>query len=398
MVEIFIDTKEKSHICIVEDNILTEYHIEEDKKLLGNIYRARVENILNGMDSAFVDIGEGRNAYLNLKDILTRKECKSGVDYKIGDLIKSGDEILVQVVKESYKEKGAKVTTHLSFPGKFIVLTPYNLGINVSKKIRNKKEIKRLKGIGNGLTNEIGIIFRTASYGIDEESIVKEYRELINIFEDVKAQRNFLPTPKLIHKDRGLIYKIIRDRINDEVSILVNSKDLYKELIETGELEDYSLKDRIKLQEDFRLEYNLIIQKGLQNALNRRVNLKSGGYIVIDELEALTAIDVNTGKYIGGKSYEDTVLKTNLEACEEIAYQVKLRNLSGIIIIDFIDMDEEENVANILNMLNEAFENDKNKVNIIGMTKLGLVEITRQRTRPSLQSEIKNKCPSCGRK
>lgn len=397
---IFIDSDEKErHIGIVEDEILVEYFIEKKtrKKTLGNIYRGRVENVLRGMQAAFVNIGQGKNAYLYLTDALDHEKRFSDRKYSIEDVLKIGDEIMAQVIKEPLGDKGAKISTNLSFRGRYIVLTPSQKGINISKKIKDSEEIERLKQIGKCFKkNEIGIIFRTASNGINEEVILEEYNNLLSSYEKVEEQRNFLPTPKLIYREIDLIQKIVIDNFNEkDYKIVVNSKGIYEELLELEENLSVPIKERITLDKDFDLKYNTIIQNGLKTALSRSVKLKRGGTIVIDSTEALTAIDVNTHKYVGTSSLDTTILNTNLEAAEEIARQLRLRNIGGIIIIDFIDMKSSKDVDRLISKLEKCFSKDKNKPYIVDITKLGLLEVTRKKERPTLESEVLSKCPTC---
>src|SRR5699024_3901360 len=259
-----------------------------------------------------------------------------------------------------------------------------------------ESEVNRLKSIGKDIRiDNMGMIMRTLSDSIDKESIAEEYEYLLEIFTKVNAQRNFLPTTKLIYKDLGFIYRRIRDILHiDDYKIIVNNKKIYGQILQWAEYLDLPV-DQIILKEEFSIEYNPIIQRGIEKALNKKVALQSGGYIVIDEMEALTAIDVNTGKYTGDISYEKTIFKTNMEATKEIARQLKLRNIGGIIIIDFIDMKNKEDISKVLSSLKYYFKEDKNQPNIYGMTKLGLAEITRKRTGSSLYSQITSKCSKC---
>ena len=397
---IFISSKDGiNRIGLVEEGRLVEYYMEEkdSEKIVGNIYRARVENVLRGMNAAFVNIGVGKNAYLYVKDAYSREQLLSKKNYPIDQVLKSGDEVIVQVVKEALGTKGPKVTTHISIPGRYIVLTPYSRDINISRKIKESEEVKRLKKIGHEIIKDkIGMIFRTNSYGIDEEFLREEYEELLNIYRKIELQRGFLPTPKLIYKELDLSYKIVRDTFNErDYKIIVNNKEIYDHIIHLAYLYSFSVENRIILDESFQPEDYEAIKQDIGEALNRKVMLKSGGYIVIDETEALTAIDVNTGKYIGNLSLRDTILETNLEAAQEIARQIRLRDIGGIIIIDFIDMREQEDIDMVLSTLADSFKKDRNKPNIVGITKLNLVEITRKRIRPTLDSSVSVKCPTC---
>ena len=397
---IFIDTNEKvERVGIVENNRLVEFYTnkEDNKKIAGNIYRGRVVNILPGMEAAFVDIGEGKNAYLYVKDALPIDLLYSNEKVKIGDIIKNGEEIIVQVLKDPLGNKGAKITNHITLPGRYIVLTPFSKSINISRKIQDEKEIKRLKKTGREIQiDNIGIIFRTKALNVEKEILEDEYQALINLYNKIESERNFLPCPKLIYREMNLVHQIIRDVFDYErYKIIVNNKEKYKEILSLEDNFQFGLKDRLYYDEDFNIDYQQDIINEIQNALSRKVPLKSGGYIVIDETEALVAIDVNTGKYIGGKNLEDTVLKTNLEAAEEIAIQIRLRDIGGIIIVDFIDMKYKKDVKFLLKEFDKNLSFDRNKGNIIGMTKLGLVEITRKKTSNSLKYKFGEKCPHC---
>lgn len=397
---IFIDCDgENTRVGLIEGGRLAEFYSEENNRgaLYGNVYRGRVANVLKGMDAAFVDIGEEKNAYLHLKDALHKEQLYTKEKYSLENVIKGGDEVIVQVIKEPLGTKGPKVTTHISLPGRYLVLTPYSNKINISKKIVNNKEINRLRMIGKSIRkDDIGIIFRTVSEGVDENLLKDEYNSLMDIYLKIESQRNFLPTPKLLYKDLDLVYQIVRDKFNDKnTKIIVNNKEIYKNLLLLDDLFSDKLENRIKLDLDFSVGNDINIQMDIKEALDRRVTLKSGGYIVIDETEALTAIDVNTGKYIGGFSLGDTVYRTNLEAAEEISRQIRLRDIGGIIIIDFIDMKDEEHISNVLSRLAKAFIKDRNKPIIVDVTKLSLVEITRKKTKPTLDSQVTMICPKC---
>lgn len=397
---IFIDSKgQEERVGIVESGRLVEYYIgeKENKSCVGSVYRGRVVNVLPGMEAAFVDIGEDKNAYLYIKDALSKDMMYKNSSSRIQDVVKKGQELIVQVIKESDRNKGAKVTTHITLPGRYLVLTPYSVKISISRKIQDLEEIERLYRIGNEIQmDNIGFIFRTQAVGIDKDLLVREYIQLINLFYKLERERNFLPCPKLLYKEMDLSYKIIRDAFNDKIHrIITNDRERYDSLLDFQELISPELKNKLFYQEDFNIEKHRDIMKDIELALKRKVPLKSGGYIVIDETEALTAIDVNTGKYIGSKNLEDTVVKTNLEAAEEISRQVRLRDIGGIIIIDFIDMKNKQDVDIVVGQLDRHLSKDRNKTNIVGMTKLGLVEMTRHKMRNSLSSSFIKACPYC---
>jgi ribonuclease G len=397
---IFIDSKDGvDRAGIVEDNRLIEFHAEkqERQKLVGNIYRARVINVLSGMEAAFVDIGENKNAYLYVKDALSKDDLYNKNTISISEILKPGQEIIVQVIKEPSGNKGAKVTTHIEIPGRYLVLTAFSNKKNISKKILEKEEVKRLKSIGsNIIQDEMGMVFRTLAEGVDEDIIRDEYNLLHAIYTKIERQKNFLPYPKLLYKEPDLGYQLVRDTYNDITDkIIVNNKEKYNELVAMEEYYPFQFSEKIELNLKFSALYDSKIQSDLNNALKRIVNLKSGGYIVIDETEALTAIDINTGKFVGTRSLGDTVLKTNLEASEEIARQIRLRDIGGIIIIDFIDMRNEQDIDLVLSQLEKYLKRDRIKTNIIGITKLGLVELTRKKIRRSLSLDFYEKCPKC---
>jgi len=400
---IFIDKKDGiEKVGIVEDDRLVEFYVdfENENKLAGNIYRGRIVNVLPGMEAAFVDIGEGKNAYLYVKNALPKEVKYSRGEISINDVVKNGQEVIVQVIKEPSENKGPKVTTHITLPGRYIVLTPYSNKINISKKILSVEEVERLKEIGYRIqVEDIGMIFRTSSEGIDEELVYEEYTRLIEIYKRIERERNFLPCPKLIYREMDLSNKLIRDCFGKRVEkVLVNNKEKYNSILDFTDMISPYLKDRLVYDKDFDMRYDQNIMKGLKSALDRKVYLKSGGYIVIDETEALTAIDVNTGKFIGNKDLEDTVVTTNLEACEEIARQIRLRDIGGIIIIDFIDMKNDDDVVLVMNRLDECLKLDRNRANVIGITKLGLVELTRKKIRNSLSRNFAKECPYCNGK
>lgn len=397
---IFIDSEYGfDRVGIVEDGRLVEFHSEErgSKKLVGNIYRGRVTNVLQGMEAAFVDIGDSKNAYLYVKEALPRELLYDNNRYKISEVIKSGQEVIVQVIKEPSGNKGAKVTTHMELPGRYLVFTPFSNKINISRRISDSIEINNLKEIGSRIIKDnMGIIFRTAAEGIDESILRQEYNILYNIYTKIENEINFLPCPKLLYKEPDLGYQIVRDSYNESTEkIIVNNREVYDNLLLMEEHYLFQFSNKIQLDLDFSISMNSNIQKDISGALERIVPLKSGGYIVIDETEAFTAIDVNTGKFVGTSSLGDTVLKTNMEAAEEIARQIRLRDIGGIIIIDFIDMKSKEDIPLVLSMLKKHLKKDRIKTNIIDITKLGLVELTRKKIRRSLSTDFYKKCPTC---
>jgi|LSQX01.3.fsa_nt_gb ribonuclease G len=397
---IFIDSVDGiSKVGIVEEGRLVEYYIGEEnkEKLVGNIYRARIENVLEGMEAAFVDIGEGKNAYLNVNDALNPDQIRSKNKYKINEVLKGGQEIIVQVVKEGQSNKGPKVTRRISIPGRYLVLTPFSNQINVSRKISGFKAVSRLKILGEKIIKDnMGLIFRTMAEEVDESLLIQEYNKLLDIYNRIQREINFLPCPKLLYRELELVYQIVRDSFNDKNHrIVVNNVHIYDKLLLLEDYFSYNLGEKIILDTNFSMENDPKLLADLNQAINRKVTLPSGGHIVIDETEALTAIDVNTGKYIGDYSFEETVLLTNMEAAEEILRQIRLRDIGGIIIVDFIDMKNENYITKVLSVLYTNLSKDRNKPNVAGMTNLGLVEITRKRIRSTLETRISTVCPTC---
>lgn len=398
---IYIDSKEGIiKICIVEDGRLVEYYKNDNQiqGLLGNVYRGRIVNVLQGMEAAFVDIGIGRNAYLYVKDAMSKVQLYAKEKPTIDEIVSIGEDIIVQVIKEPLETKGPKVTRHISIPGRYMVLTPFSSRINLSRKIKDQAEIIRLKDLGNSIIqDDMGVIFRTVSENTNSELLIDEYNELCSLYRDIDAEKNFLPTPKLIYRELDLVSQVIRDYFNYlNTEIIVNEKDMATAISKNKDLVRYNMDGIVKLDPSFSMDYHMSIQMDMKEALSRRVQLKSGGYIAIDETEALTAIDVNTGKYVGSLTLEDTVLRTNIEAATEIARQLRLRDIGGIIIIDFIDMKSPHDMSMVVEKLENAFRRDRNKPYVVDVTKLSLVEVVRKKNRPTLDTKISFVCPACG--
>lgn len=397
---IFIDVKKGiERVGLVENNRLVEFYQNsgQDKKLAGNIYRGRVANVIPGMEAAFVDIGVGKNAYLYVRDALDKDLLYNNEKYNIEDILKVGDEIIVQVVREPIGNKGAKVSSHITLPGNFMVLTPFSKSVNISRKIQDREEIKRLSTLGKEVRQgDIGFIFRTKAAGVEEELFIEEYKNLVQLYQKIERERNFLPCPKLIYKEMNLIDRVLRDVYREDIHrLIINDKDEYEALLRLKEEELPGLRQKLELKEAFNIDYDKDIGNEINRAIGRKVGLKSGGSIIIDETEALTVIDVNTGKYVGKTNLEKTVFKTNMEAAKEIAIQIRLRDIGGIIIIDFIDMKNKEDENSLLRELKKALDRDRNRPNIIGITKLGLVEITRQKRKEGFGAEFIKECPTC---
>ncbi len=403
--EIIISVSDdETRVAVLEDKIPVELYIERPivQRLAGNIYKGRVENVLPGMQAAFVDIGLDKNAFLYVEDALPQNSFEGSCsgetqDANICDVLKQGQEIVVQIVKEPIGTKGPRVTTHITLPGRYLVLMPNVDYIGISRRIENEKERERLKELASRVKpDSTGVIVRTVAEGIDEEELYQDSTFLSKIWRKIENRCSNSSAPSLLHRDIELTQRIMRDIFTDDVDRLtINSKHEYERILELLDITGTKFKTKIFLDERESIFSDYGIEPELEKALKRKVWLKCGGHIVIDQAEALTAIDVNTGKFVGTKNLEDTVLRTNLDAAVEIAHQLRLRNIGGIIIVDFIDMQQEENQQQVLEVLEEEIKKDKTKVNILGLTQLGLVEMTRKKVRPSLSEVMQKPCPYC---
>ena len=398
---------EETKVAVLEDGQLVEIYVERapDERTVGNIYKGVVKNVLPGMQAAFVDIGLEKNAFLYVEDALFSSawQDEGGTDFRVNikpnicDLIKQGQEVVVQIVKESTGTKGARVTTQLTLPGRYLVLMPTVDYIGVSRRIEDNAERERLRNIAEEImTDNMGVIIRTVAEGAVHDELKQDIGNLHKIWHRIKHRIQNTAGPALIHKDLELVQRILRDVFSEDVQKLsVNSKAVLERVLEFLDVTDPSLKSKVFLSDTANLFAKHDVEHELAHALNRKVWLKSGGYLIIDEMEALTAIDVNTGKYVGSKSLADTVLKTNCEAAREIAHQLRLRSIGGIIIIDFIDMKEEEHQARVLKVLEDELKKDKVRAHILGITPLGLLEMTRKKNRAPLSAVMEKTCPCC---
>lgn len=398
-------------VALLEDDELAEIQVElrGHERLVGNIYKGRVANILPGMQAAFIDVGLERNAFLYAGDIRFDKsefefgddESHENSDFEvppIQDMLKKGQEIMVQVLKQPGGTKGARVTTHVTLPGRMIVLMPTVDHIGVSRRITDEDERERLKEIFTSIKPEgMGVIVRTVAEGVSKEEFETELKFLTRLWNRVQKKANMLNAPRLIHAEETLLFRTVRDLFTQEVSeFIINDYEFYQKVLAMVQITQPEMIDNMKF---FDGNENLFDRYGIEHmvdkAVQRKIWLKSGAYLVIDEAEALTAIDVNTGKYIGEFDLQETIYKTNLEAAKEISRQLRLRDIGGIIIIDFIDMEDAENRKNLLDKFCEYLKNDRTKTNVLGMTELGLVEMTRKKVRRKLSTIIETTCPYC---
>lgn len=394
-------TGREARVAVLEGGRLVELYIErpEDRRIVGNIYKGKVENVLPGMQAAFIDIGMDKNAFLYVDDCLlhdmerTKKKKPS-----INELITKGQEVMVQVSKEAFGTKGARVTMQLSLPGRYIVYLPNEPYIGVSRRIQSEKERERLRETVSGILgpNE-GVILRTLAEGVSCAELAADILFLRARFEQAQAEKKEARPPKLMYEDLDLVSRVVRDFVGEDTEeVMIDSRPRHTELRSLLGRSQPELAEKITLytgREDIFAHYDL--DGEIERALRRKVWLKSGGYLVIDQTEALTVFDVNTGKFTGSHDLEQTVVKTNLEACREIVRQLRLRNIGGIIIIDFIDMGEEKNRDRVRECMEVELRKDKTKTHLLGFTRLGLLEMTRKKERHNLSDVLLRTCPCC---
>ena len=419
-------TDHETRVAFVENGNPQELLIERPKEsdIAGNIYKGRVVRVLPGMQAAFVDIGLDQAAFIYVGDVwnhdqeleffmhvLPDKEQKEFADlenrkrppsldqeFVIEDLLHEGQDIVVQVSKAPIGNKGSRITSRVSLPGRFLVLMPTTDHIGISRRIEDENERTRLKEALSELRSEnYGLIARTVSEGVSRDKLADELNFLVSLWLDIQKKAGNAPVPSLLHKELNVTLRAVRDLFTHEVDkLVIDSKSGYEEILEFLDTFMPKLKDSVELYEDSEPifdAYNL--ESEIARALKKKVWLKSGGYIVIEHTEAFVSIDVNTGRYVGRQSLEETILKTNLEAVKEIAYQIRLRDIGGLIIIDFIDMERKSNRERVSNALKEALKKDRSKTHVLPMSELGLIEMTRKRTRETLNRMLCEPCFYC---
>jgi ribonuclease G len=380
---------EEIRIAILDErgklyNFFVERMLEHQRT--GEIYKARVDSVLPGMNSAFLNLGDGRNGFLYLDDV-------HGTD------VKPGIEMLVQVVKNARKGKGARVSPRISLAGRYMVLIPEGHETGVSKRIEDCDERARLRTISKEIRPEgFGIIIRTVAEGCDKESLANDVDELLSQWETIRHNAEQNSAPCLIHRDLGLLERVLRDDLTEDIDEIVVDTEEDKENIQSFAERFFPGKDiEINLYKGKTAIFDVYnIENQLLELQDRKVWLSSGAYLVIDQTEALTVIDVNTGKFVGSKNLNDTIFKTNMEAAEEIARQLRVRAIGGIIVIDFIDMESGNENQDLIHQLQELFKSDRCKARVYGVTGLGLVEITRKRARTDVRAALSHGCPFCG--
>jgi ribonuclease G len=422
----------ETRVALVENGTVVEFQVERQKgqDIAGNIYKGRTIRVLPGMQAAFVDIGLEKAAFLYVTDVYNnlrefeimlqeQEDSPEGDDeieqeeahpdyhqnllleepcFQIQDLVHEGQELMVQVSKGPLGTKGARVTTHISLPGRNLVLMPMVDHVGISRRIEDEKERKRLKDLISSIkVDGYGFIARTAGEGVEEDKFEAERDFLLKLWSSIQKRQNTAKVPSLIHKDLSITLRAVRDLFTKEVDkIVIDSQEEYENVLQFIKTFLPSLSCAVELYDHTEPIFDRYgIEMEVSRAMGKKVWLKSGGYIVIEITEALVSIDVNTGRFVGKRNLEETILKTNLEAVKEIAYQLRLRNIGGLIVIDFIDMEKESNREKVFNALKEALKSDKSKTNVLKMSEFGLIEMTRKRIRENINRLLSEDCFYC---
>jgi ribonuclease G len=395
----------ENRVAILEDGDLAELYIEREEKVIGSIYKGKVQNVLPGMGAAFVDIGLGRNAFLYVDDINKQPLNIGDVEitqghggFTISEKVKRGDDVLVQIVKEPRGLKGARISTNISLPGRYLILMPTGKYSGVSRKIESADERNRLKSVMKRIRPEgMATVVRTAAAGVSEAELIADLGVLIRMWHGILERYKRAQSPSLLHKDMNLIYKAARDFITADVErVLIDDEEEFRKVRDFLQLLGPQYIDRIEYYNSGRTLFDdYKIDAELQKLMKPKINLPSGASIVIESTEALTVIDVNSGKFTGGRNLEDTILKTNIEAAEEIARQVRLRDIGGIIVVDFIDMASEASRERVIRTMEEVLSRDRTRATIQSFSNLGLLEFTRKRIGKDLGAQLRGACPTC---
>lgn len=388
-------------VALLEDQNLIEYYVEQPSRNqgVGNIYKGRVVNVLPGMQAAFVDIGQGKNAFLYIDDLLpAHLEKQPKEKPSIAELVKEGQEIMVQVTKEPLGTKGARLTTHFSLPGRWLVYMPFSDYVGVSRKVESEVERNRLKVIGEEIREPgEGLILRTVANEESKESLTNDLNMLRELWSNITAREKSSEVSTQIYRELDIILRLVRDIFTEEIDELVIN-DSYKasEIIQFLNNISPKLGERVKIYDQTMPIYQYYgIEEALEKYFKSKIWLDNGGYLIFDQTEALTVIDVNTGKFTGSVDLEQTVFDTNMMAAEQIAGLLRLRDIGGMIIVDFIDMNHDEHRNQIMERLEELMKQDRTKSLVVGWTRLGLLEITRKKVRENIENLITEACPHC---
>jgi len=389
----------ETRVAFVEDRQLVELYIERPKRsVVGNVYLGKVSDVLPGMQAAFVDIGLEKNAFLYVDEVVTPEGLENLPKRDIQSLLKPGQRLMVQVVKDPMGTKGARVTTEVTLPGRFLVLMPFSAFVGVSKKLEDAERDRLHNAVAPHVPEGIGVIVRTAAAGISERDLQNDLEFLLRLWRRVQHQAAEGLAPEVIYTEMDLALRFVRDVFSEEFrKLVIDDKQTYEKVVSFLKKTSPQLVRRVALYKDREPLFDAYhLQDAIDSALRRVVPLPSGGSISIDKTEALVAIDVNTGKFVGKRSLEETILATNLEAATEAVRQLRLRDLGGIIVIDFIDMEEPANRQRLLQRLSAALERDRTKTRMSDVSRLGLVEITRKNVTDGLYGVLTEPCPTCG--
>ena len=405
--EILINiTPQETRVAILENGMLHELYIERSRSrgLVGNVYKGRVARVLPGMEAAFIEVGLERAAFLHVSDMAgyskqTSNDESEQLAPQIGQLLREGQELLVQVIKDPLGTKGARLTSNITIPSRNLVFMPNSENIGVSSRIEGEEERERLKDMllsQEGLNKGVGYILRTAAEVATADSIARDINYLNRQWEHINAATN-VKAGNAVHKDLPLYLRTLRDMVDDDLEkIRVDSRETFCSMLEFATTYVPEVEEKIEHYPGERPIFDLYsVEDEIHKGLDRKVHLKSGGYLIFDQTEAMTTVDVNTGAYVGSRNLEETIFKTNLEAAQAIARQLRLRNLGGIIILDFIDMNVEDHKRQVIRALEKSLDKDHARTHVCEVSSLGLVEMTRKRTRESLEHVLCGVCPTC---
>jgi len=404
--EILINiTPQEVRVAMLENGVLHDLYIERSRSrnLVGNVYKGKVVRVLPGMEAAFVDIGLEKAAFLHVSDVVMKNKNQenrhNGDVAHIGQVLREGQEILVQVLKEQLGTKGARLTTNITIPSRYLVFMPNANNIGVSSRIEDEEEREHLKNNLMAQPNRIenaGYILRTAAEAVDNDAIASDIKYLNRLWKNINNSSD-IKVGNVVHKDLPLYLRVMRDMVDEDLEVIrVDSRATSAIMLEFAEKYVPEVAGYVEHYRGARPIFDLHgVEDDIQKGLERKVQLKSGGYLIIDQTEAMTTIDVNTGAYVGSRNLEETIFKTNLEATQAIARQLRLRNLGGIVILDFIDMAEQEHKRQVMRALEKALDKDHARTSICDVSALGLVEMTRKRTRESLEHVLCGSCPTC---
>ncbi|EXJ12711.1 MULTISPECIES: ribonuclease G [Nitrincola] len=409
--EILINfTPMETRVAVIENGMPQEIYVERASRrgIVGNIYKGKVVRVLPGMQAAFVDIGLERAAFIPVDEVIDAASGTPGVRHNISiaDVIKEGDTLLVQVTKDPIGTKGARLTTHLSIPSRYLVLMPGNPHIGISQRIDDAEERERLRQIMEDLSSvenpdykggDSGFILRTVAEGVSETELRSDLNFLLRLWSRLNEKIAKLPAPSVVYEDLPLHMRALRDMAHSGVErIRIDSRETYQRSVEFAQSLVPEIVEKLEYYPGERPLFDMFsVEEEMERALGRRIELKSGGYLIFDQTEAMTTVDINTGAFVGHRNLEETIFKTNLEAATAIGRQLRLRNLGGIIIIDFIDMTDVDHQRQVQRTLDRVLEKDHAKCKVTGVSELGLVEMTRKRTRESLEQVLCEPCPMC---